>query len=126
MVPLVSGPASPPVRPTTSSLVALNGNVQDLVSAGDVDFAQVGRVGGIGVIDHQYPAHAVLGAAAVGGGAGDVGDLIVDDRGAELIGLRIRVIVAGKEHSLELGGGRVAHVDGQDIAHLGFKHDPEE
>ena len=87
MVAVGIGPASPPVLAHHQRLVALDGNGQDLVGAGDVHLAQVSGVGRIGVVDHQDPAHAVLGAAAGGGGTGDVGDLTVDEGGPELVGV---------------------------------------
>ncbi len=65
-------------------LVALNGNGHNLVGSGNVHFSQVGRVGRIGIIHDQNPTNAILSAVAGVRAAGDVGNLTIDDRRAEL------------------------------------------
>ena len=81
--PATMGLALPPVRAHHQGLVALNGNVQDLVRAGDGDGG--GREGcRIGVIYHQYLTGAVLRTVAAIGRTGDIGDLAVDESDAVL------------------------------------------
>src|SRR5262249_3972011 len=88
--------------------------------AGDVYLAKDGEVRGVGIIDHQDAPHAGRRKEPPRrGGAGDVGEVIVDEGGAGLVGVAaIGGAAVVEEHVVQHGPGGVAHVDGQHRAEL--------